>query len=106
MSTDKGVRVWLRRHGAEQIAHPGGNLYAHLCRVSERLAVLGCSSEVQAAGLTHAVYGTDGFNELDVIEHDPAVADRHGTYFRELFASWAPLASEQVIRDAQRVLRP
>ena len=177
MSTDKGVRVWLRRHGAEQIAHPGGNLYAHLCRVSERLAVLGCSSAVQAAGLTHAVYGTDGFdlalldradravlrdlvgadaeelvylygacdrrrswrelaktgqvfdrfvrqvrtpnaaqlrslmdlsivNELDVIEHDPAVADRHGTYFRELFASWAPLASEQVIRDAQRVLRP
>ncbi|MGC1210925.1 MAG: hypothetical protein WA890_06605 [Micromonospora sp.] len=72
MSTGTGVRVWLRRHGAEQIAHPGGNLYAHLCR----------------------------------IEHDPAVADRHGTYFRELFASWAPLASEQVIRDAQRVLRP
>jgi (p)ppGpp synthase/HD superfamily hydrolase len=95
MSTDKGVRVWLRRHGAEQIAHPGGNLYAHLCRVSERLAVLGCSSEVQAAGLTHAV-----------IEHDPAVADRHGTYFRELFASCAPPASEQVIRDAQRVSQP
>ncbi|SCF17151.1 hypothetical protein GA0070607_6430 [Micromonospora coriariae] len=177
MSTDKGVRVWLRRQGAEQITHPGGNLYAHLCRVSERLAVLGCSSEVRSAGLTHAVYGTDGFdlalldwadravlrdlvgadaedlvylygacdrgrswrdlaktgqvfdrfarqlrtpspaqlrslmdlsivNELDVLEHDPAVADRHGTYFRELFASWAPLASEQVIRDAQRVLRP
>ncbi|PZV92668.1 hypothetical protein SAMN05443287_108193 [Micromonospora phaseoli] len=177
MSTDRGVRVWLRRHGAEQIAHPGGTLYAHLCRVSERLAVLGCGSDVQAAGLTHAVYGTDGFdlallnradrgvlrdlvgaeaeklvylygacdrsrswrelaetgrvfdrfvgevrtpstaqlrslvnlsivNELDVIEHDPAVADRHGAYLRELFASWAPLASEQVIRDAQRVLRP
>jgi hypothetical protein len=176
MSTDEGVRVWLRRQGAEQIAHPGGNLYAHLCRVSERLAVLGCGSEVQAAGLTHAVYGTDGFdltlldradravlrdlvgadaeelvylygacdrgrswrelaqtgqlfdrftgqvrtpdavqlrsltdlsivNELDVIEHDPAVADRHGAYFRELFASWAPLASAQVVRDAQRVLR-
>ncbi|MBM7492109.1 hypothetical protein JOD64_003331 [Micromonospora luteifusca] len=177
MSTDEGVRVWLRRQGAEQIAHPGGNLYAHLCRVRERLAVLGCGNEVQAAGLTHATYGTDGFdlvlldradravlrdlvgaeaeelvylhgacdrdrswpelaktgqvfdrferqvrtpnaaqlrslmdlsivNELDVIEHDPAVADRHGAYFRELFASWAPLASEQVIRDAQRVLRP
>jgi hypothetical protein len=46
-------------------------------------------------------------NELDVIEHDPAATDRHGTYFRELFASWvAPLASEQVIRDAQRILRP
>ncbi|WP_328653441.1 hypothetical protein OG598_06100 [Micromonospora sp. NBC_00330] len=177
MSTDDGVRVWLRRHGAEQIAHPGGNLYAHLCRVSERLAVLGCNRKVQAAGLTHAVYGTEGFdltlldrsdravlrnlvgadaeelvylygacdrgrswrelartgevfdrftdqvrtpdetqlrslvdlsivNELDVIEHDPAVADRHGAYFRELFASWGPIASEQVIRDAERVLQP
>ncbi|MGC4746130.1 DUF6817 domain-containing protein [Micromonospora sp. DT201] len=177
MSTDEGVRVWLRDHGAERIAHPGGNLYGHLCRVSERLAVLGCGSEVQAAGLTHAVYGTDGFdlalldradravlrdlvgadaeelvylygacdrgrtwrelaetgqvfdrfechvrtpdaaqlrslidlsivNELDVVEHDPAVAGRHGAYFRELFASWAALASEQVIRDARRVLRP
>jgi hypothetical protein len=177
MSTDEGVRVWLRRHGAEQIAHPGGNLYAHLCRVSERLAALGCGSEVQAAGLTHAVYGTDGFdlalldrddravlrdlvgadadelvhlygvcdrgrswrelavtgqvvdrfggqvrtpsasqlrslvdlsivNELDVIEHDPVVAERHGAYLRKLFASWIPLASAQVSRDAQRVLGP
>ncbi|MFF0468565.1 DUF6817 domain-containing protein [Micromonospora zamorensis] len=177
MSTDEGARAWLRQRGAEQITHPGGNLYAHLCRVSERLAVLGCGSDVQVAGLTHAVYGTDGFdlalldradravlrdlvgtdaeelvylygacdrerswrelaqtgqvfdrfahqvrtpdaaqlrslvdlsivNELDVLEQDPAVADRHGTYFRDLFASWAPLASEPVIRDAQRVLRP
>ncbi|MER7892932.1 DUF6817 domain-containing protein [Micromonospora sp. NPDC094482] len=137
MDTDNGVRVWLRRHGAEQIAHPGGNLYAHLCRVSERLAALGCGTEVQAAGLTHAVYGTDGFDLAlldradravlrDLVGADaeelvylygacdrsrswrelPAVADRHGTYFRDLFASWAPLASEQVIRDAQRVLRP
>lgn len=176
MTIDDGVRVWLRRQGAEQIAHPGGNLYVHLCRVSERLAVLGCARDVQAAGLTHAAYGTDGFdvtlvdradravlrdlvgadaeelvylygacdrgrswqqlartgevfdrftrqvgtpgetrlrslvdlsivNEMDVIEHDPAVADRHGAYFRKLFASWAPIASEQVISDAQRVLR-
>jgi hypothetical protein len=176
VGTGKDVRVWLCEHGAEQIPHPGGNLYAHLCRVSDRLALLGCSSEVQAAGLTHAVYGTDGFdlalldwadravlrdligadaeelvylygacdrrrswrdlaktgqvfdrfvgqvrtldgaqlrslvdlsivNELDVIEQDPAVGDRYGSYFRELFASWALLASEQVIRDAQRVLR-
>ncbi|MEU7586570.1 DUF6817 domain-containing protein [Micromonospora sp. NPDC049230] len=123
MSTDEDVRAWLRRQGAEQITHPGGNLYTHLCRVSQRLAVLGCGGDVQAAGLTHAVYGTDGFdlalldwadravlrdlvNELDVIEQDPTVADRHGAYFRDVFVSWAPLASAQVIRDAQRVLRP
>ncbi|MEU1587094.1 DUF6817 domain-containing protein [Micromonospora sp. NPDC005710] len=176
MNTDEGVRVWLRRHGAERVAHPGGNLYAHLCRVSERLALLGCDSHVQAAGLTHAAYGTDGFdvtlldradravlrdlvganaeelvylygscdrgrswpglartgevfdrftrevrtpdetqrrclvdlsivNELDVIEHDPATAERHAAYFRDLFASWAPIASEQVINDALRVVR-
>ncbi|MDG9673939.1 DUF6817 domain-containing protein [Micromonospora sp. DH14] len=67
MSTNDGVRVWLRRHGAEQITHPGGTLYAHLCRVSERLAALGRSHDVQTAGL---------------------------------------IASEQVVRDAERVLRP
>ncbi|MEK8106242.1 DUF6817 domain-containing protein [Micromonospora sp. M12] len=152
-------------------------MYAHLCRVSERLAALGLGGDVQAGGLTHAVYGTDGFdlvlldradravlrdlvgsdaeqlvylygacdrdrswrglaetgrvfdrfvgqvrtpdpaqlrslvdlsivNELDVIEQDPAVAERHGDYFRDLFACWAPLASTRVIRDARRVLRP
>ncbi|MFF5171642.1 DUF6817 domain-containing protein [Micromonospora sp. NPDC000089] len=175
MSTDERVRAWLRERGAERIAHPGGNLYVHLCRVSERLAALGCGAEVQAAGLTHAAYGTDGFrvalldwtdrvvlrdlvgaeaeelvylygasdrdrtwpalpttgtvydrftqeattpsaaqlrslvdlsivNELDLLEQDPSVADTHGDYFRRLFASWEPLASERVIRDAQRVL--
>ncbi|MFI2710860.1 DUF6817 domain-containing protein [Micromonospora sp. NPDC018662] len=177
MSTDDRVRAWLRRQGAEQIAHPGGTLYAHLCRVGARLAALGCGAEAQAAGLTHAAYGTDGFdhalldradravlrdligvdaeeltylygacdrgrtwralaetgqvvdrftgrvstpdaarlrslvdlsivNELDVIEQDPTVADRYGSFFRDLFAAWAPLASAPVVRDAQRVLGP
>jgi hypothetical protein len=45
-------------------------------------------------------------NELDVVGRDPALADRHGAYLRDLFASWAPLASEQVIREARPVLRP
>ncbi|WP_240943823.1 DUF6817 domain-containing protein [Micromonospora thermarum] len=61
MSVDE-VRAWLRERGADRIDHPGGNLYAHLCRVRERLAALGCGLDVQLAGLTHAVYGTDGFD--------------------------------------------
>jgi hypothetical protein len=61
MSTDGDVQAWLRERGTETIEHPGGTLYAHLCRVRQRLAELGHAPEVQAAGLTHAVYGTDGF---------------------------------------------
>ncbi|MFI7427880.1 DUF6817 domain-containing protein [Micromonospora sp. NPDC049836] len=43
-------------------------------------------------------------NELDVIEQDPATADRYGEYFRSLFAAWAPIASPQVTSEAQRLL--
>ncbi|RIV39107.1 DUF6817 domain-containing protein [Micromonospora radicis] len=62
MSADVDVRGWLRERGAERVEHPGGTLYAHLCRVQQRLADLGHDAHVQAAGLTHAVYGTDGFD--------------------------------------------
>jgi hypothetical protein len=55
------AKVFLREHGAEAIEHPGGTLYAHLCRVADRLAELGGSVDLQLAGLTHATYGTDGF---------------------------------------------
>lgn len=43
-------------------------------------------------------------NELDVIEQDPAVAAEHGSYFREVFTSWAPLTSAPVAREVRRVL--
>jgi hypothetical protein len=43
-------------------------------------------------------------NELDVIEQDPAIAQRHGDYFRRLFRSWEPVASAQVMSETQRVL--
>lgn len=43
-------------------------------------------------------------NELDVVEQDPTVAEKHGAYFRSLFASWAPVASAQVTAEARRVL--
>jgi hypothetical protein len=172
---EQRVRGWLRQHGAEEIAHPGGTLYAHLSRVHDRIREHGLDVHLQLAGLAHAVYGTDGFataltdltdratvrelvgaraealiflyggcdrarswrrlpktgevvnrftnrvetldsaqlrsfvdltivNELDVIEKDPAVAAKHGEYFRTLFAAWAVVASPQINGDAQRVL--
>ncbi|MEV6306361.1 DUF6817 domain-containing protein [Actinoplanes sp. NPDC051861] len=60
MGTD--VREWLRQCGTETVRHPGGTLFAHLCRVQERLAGFGHDEDVQAAGLTHAAYSTDGFD--------------------------------------------
>ncbi|MDG4780382.1 hypothetical protein O7614_12095 [Micromonospora sp. WMMD961] len=43
-------------------------------------------------------------NELDVVEQDPAVAEKYGAYFRSLFTSWAQVASAQVTTDAKQVL--
>ena len=43
-------------------------------------------------------------NELDVMEQDPSIVDKHGRYFRELFATWAAIASPQVTADVQNVL--
>jgi len=81
-------RDWLRGCGADEIEHAGGSLYAHLCRVHDRLAALGLDEDVRLAGLTHAVYGTDGFAVclLDV-------ADR--AILRELIGAQA---EEQVYR--------
>ncbi|RKN39331.1 DUF6817 domain-containing protein [Micromonospora endolithica] len=175
MSADVDVRAWLRSRGTETIQHPGGTLYAHLCRVEERLADLGHGADLRSAGLTHAAYGTDGFglalldwsdratlrnlvghaaealvylygacdrrsswqglaatgevtdrftgrvvrldadqltpyvdlsvvNELDVIEQDPSLLDRHGDYFRGLFRSWAPVVSPPLVERLRRVL--
>jgi hypothetical protein len=43
-------------------------------------------------------------NELDVVEHAPAVAEKYGAYLRSLFTSWARIASAQVTAEAGRVL--
>ncbi|WDZ86712.1 DUF6817 domain-containing protein [Micromonospora cathayae] len=60
---------WLRERGAETVDHPGGTLYAHLLRVHDRLGAAGHDEAVRLAGLTHAAYGTDGF---DLVLLDPA----------------------------------
>lgn len=56
------VEGFLRGRGADGIAHPGGTLLAHLGRVADLLASWGADGDVQAAGLCHAVYGTDGYD--------------------------------------------
>jgi catechol 2,3-dioxygenase-like lactoylglutathione lyase family enzyme len=55
------VQEFLRSLGADRLAHPGGTLYQHLCRVAALLRGWGADQEVQAAGLCHACYGTDGY---------------------------------------------
>jgi uncharacterized protein DUF6817 len=43
-------------------------------------------------------------NELDVAERIPAIAAKHGDYFRGVFAGWAGIASPAVIAEAEKVL--
>jgi hypothetical protein len=175
MDGERAARDWLRARGAGEIPHAGGSLLEHLGRVYERLGALGLDDDVRMAGLTHAVYGTDGFgrtllgvadrrvlrdlageraeslvylyggcdrghtwralgatgvirsrftgtveapppedlrafvdlsivNELDVAEHDPEVLAKYGDYFRDIFTSWAGLASPSVIADVRTTL--
>jgi hypothetical protein len=51
----------LASRGAARIPHPGGTLLAHLERVHALLTQWGARPALQAAGLCHAFYGTDGF---------------------------------------------
>jgi hypothetical protein len=55
------IERFLTSLGAAALAHPGGTLLEHLSRVRRRLAEWQAAPEVQAAGLCHASYGTDGF---------------------------------------------
>lgn len=54
---------FLLAHGADRIDHPGGTLYDHLVRVADALAGWGAAEDVRLAGLCHAAYGTDGFDQ-------------------------------------------
>ncbi|GAA2599460.1 hypothetical protein SMC26_20055 [Actinomadura fulvescens] len=66
----------LEERGAAEIAHPGGTLLAHLRRVSGLLEQWGARPVLQAAGLCHAFYGTDGFATAlgDVTRREELVA--------------------------------
>jgi catechol 2,3-dioxygenase-like lactoylglutathione lyase family enzyme len=56
------VQALLRARGAGETEHPGGTLLDHLNRVARLLAEWGAGPDLQAAGLCHAMYGTDGFD--------------------------------------------
>jgi catechol 2,3-dioxygenase-like lactoylglutathione lyase family enzyme len=55
------IQEFLLEHGAGQLPHPGGTLYEHLIRVAALLTDWGADEDLQAAGLCHACYGTDGY---------------------------------------------
>lgn len=101
------AQAWLIAHGAKEIDHPGGTLYAHLVRIQERLRSLGLSEHVQLAGLVHAVYGTDGFDltltddraEIRSLvgERAEALVWRYGACDRD--ATWGRLAETRTFTD-------
>ena len=102
-------RAWLRDRGADEIEHAGGSLYAHLERVHDRLAARGVDEDVRLAGLTHAVYGTDGFavSLLDVADRATlrtlvgARAEEHVYRYAgcDRGRTWRALAETQMIRS-------
>lgn len=57
------IRQFLLDYGAGGLPHPGGTLYEHVVRVAGLLAGWGASEDLQAAGLCHACYGTDGYGQ-------------------------------------------
>jgi hypothetical protein len=61
---DRGpAEEFLLARGAGQHPHPGGTLHEHLLRVTDLLAAWGADRHLQAAGLCHACYGTDGYDQ-------------------------------------------
>jgi hypothetical protein len=73
------IRDFLLDRGADQMTHPGGTLYEHLVRVAELLAAWGADEDLQAAGLCHACYGTDGYPAaLLALSARPVLADLVG----------------------------
>jgi hypothetical protein len=74
------IREFLLERGAGRLKHPGGTLYEHVNRVADLLADWGANEKVQAAGLCHACYGTDGYaHALLSLAERPVLADLIGT---------------------------
>jgi hypothetical protein len=84
------IEEFLLDRGAGQLAHPGGTLYEHLVRVAALLAGWGASDELQAAGLCHACYGTDGYpNTLLRLDERPVLTALVGARAESLVYMYA-----------------
>jgi hypothetical protein len=66
------LEEFLLARGAASIEHPGGMLLDHLRRTSEQLRDWGADEDLQAVGLAHATYGTDGLDAGLLDPADPA----------------------------------
>lgn len=84
------IKEFLLERGAGQLAHPGGTLYEHLVRVAALLAGWGASEDLQAAGLCHACYGTDGYrNTLLRLDERPVLTELVGARAESLVYMYA-----------------
>jgi hypothetical protein len=103
------VKTWLQDRGTATTEHPGGTLYLHLVRVSDRMRALGLREDVCLAGLAHAAYGTDGFpvTLLDWTDRTP-LADLVGDAAEQLVylycacdraLTWRSLAETAEVTD-------
>lgn len=84
------IHQFLLERGAVGLDHPGGTLYEHVSRVAALLADWGAGEEIQAAGLCHACYGTDGYAPalLNLAER-PVLAELIGTRAESLVYLYA-----------------
>lgn len=108
-SAYNAVVALLRERGATDIEHPGGTLLAHLVRVAERLYQDTGDEVVRLAALSHAVYGTDGFDtSLLSLEERSVLADLTGPDVEGLVylyaacdrgKTWATLGETKAVHD-------
>ena len=84
------VAQFLHERGADQIDHLNGTLFDHLERTELLLRRWGCSEVVSIAGLSHAVYGTDGFpRALVALENRDVFTEAAGFHVEALVYLYA-----------------
>jgi len=84
------VLRFLLERGTDTIDHPGGKLFDHLFRTAVTLAEWDAPDDLVAAGLLHAVYGTDGFPvALRPIDERDAVRDLIGAEAEAIVHTYA-----------------